>query len=86
MKKIRINKKRKKHKIAKENTKIKEKKIKKSKKMNTIGKKIFSITVSVTIIAMLILLSINVLIFRNLLNSIEKDVLSKGKNIKGSIS
>lgn len=86
MKKIRINKKRKKHKIAKENTKIKEKKIKKSKKINTIGKKIFSITVSVTIIAMLILLSINVLIFRNLLNSIEKDVLSKGKNIKGSIS
>lgn len=86
MKKIRINKKRKKHKIAKENTKIKEKKINKSKKMNTIGKKIFSITVSVTIIAMLILLSINVLIFRNLLNSIEKDVLSKGKNIKGSIS
>lgn len=86
MKKIRINKKRKKHKIVKENTKIKEKKIKKSKKMNTIGKKIFSITVSVTIIAMLILLSINVLIFRNLLNSIEKDVLSKGKNIKGSIS
>lgn len=86
MKKIRINKKRKKHKIAKENTKIKEKKIKKSKKMNTIGKKIFSITVSVTIIAMLILLSINVLIFKNLLDSIEKDVLSKGKNIKGSIS
>lgn len=86
MKKIRINKKRKKHKIVKENTKIKEKKIKKSKKMNTIGKKIFSITVSVTIIAMFILLSINVLIFKNLLDSIEKDVLSKGKNIKGSIS
>lgn len=86
MKKIRINKERKKHKITKENTKIKEKKIKKSKKMNTIGKKIFSITVSVTIIAMLILLSINVLIFKNLLGSIEKDVLSKGKNIKGSIS
>ncbi|MDU2158323.1 methyl-accepting chemotaxis protein, partial [Clostridium sp.] len=73
----------------KEHKKVKENKISKKrskKRASTIGKKIFSITVTVTVIAMIILLSINILMFNRLLNSIEKDVLARGKNIKGSIS
>ncbi|MDU3525537.1 methyl-accepting chemotaxis protein [Clostridium sp.] len=73
----------------KEHKKVKENKISKKrskKRASTIGKKIFSITVTVTVIAMIILLSINILMFNRLLNLIEKDVLARGKNIKGSIS
>lgn len=68
----------------KEHKKIKQKRIK--KRPSTIGKKIFGITVTVTVIAMIILLSINALMFSRLLNSIEKDILTRGKNVKGSIS
>lgn len=69
----------------KENKKIKEKKNSKTK-TSTIGKKIFNITVTVTVISMIILLSINVIMFGSLLRSIEKDILARGKSIKGSIS
>lgn len=55
-------------------------------KSKSIGRKILSSTIIVTIIAMIILLSINILMFRNILNSIEKDILVMGKNVKGSIS
>lgn len=55
-------------------------------KSKSIGRKILSTTITVTIIAMIILLSINILMFRNILNSIEKDILVMGKNVKGSIS
>ncbi|MDU5108277.1 methyl-accepting chemotaxis protein [Clostridium sp.] len=55
-------------------------------KSKSIGRKILSTTIIVTIIAMIILLSINILMFRNILNSIEKDILVMGKNVKGSIS
>lgn len=59
---------------------------KNSNKSKSIGKKIFTTTVIVTIISMIILLSVNIFIFRNILNSIEKDILVMGKNVKGSIS
>lgn len=55
-------------------------------KSESIGRKIFTTTVTVTVIAMIILLSINILMFRNILNSIEKDILIMGKNVRGSIS
>ncbi|WP_291652134.1 methyl-accepting chemotaxis protein [Clostridium sp.] len=83
MKKRRLRKNNKEHKKVKENKRWKKSS---KKRASTIGKKIFSITVMVTIIAMIILLSINALMFNRLLNSIEKDVLARGKNIKGSIS
>ena len=83
MKKRGLRKNNKEHKKVKEN---KSSKKRSKKRASTIGKKIFSITVTVTVIAMIILLSINILMFNRLLNSIEKDVLARGKNIKGSIS
>ncbi len=55
-------------------------------KSKNIGRKIFTTTVTITVIAIIILLSINILMFRNILNSIEKDILIMGKNVKGSIS
>ncbi len=55
-------------------------------KSKSIGRKIFTTTITITVIAMIILLSINILIFRNIINSIEKDVLVMGKNVKGAIS
>ncbi|MCR1950101.1 MULTISPECIES: methyl-accepting chemotaxis protein [unclassified Clostridium] len=77
----------KKRRLRKSNKHYKKGKSKKIKKRtSTIGKKIFSITVTVTVIAMIILLTINILMFSRLLNSIEKDILARGKNIKGSIS
>lgn len=68
----------------KEHKKIKEKKNSK-RKTSTIGKKIFNITVTITVISMIILLSINVIMFSRLLASIEKDILARGKIIKGNI-
>lgn len=58
----------------------------KRKKSKSIGGKIFATTVTVTIIAMIALLSINKLMFNNILNSIEEDILKMGKNVKGAIS
>ncbi|WP_291668743.1 methyl-accepting chemotaxis protein [Clostridium sp.] len=57
-----------------------------SKKWKTIGGKIFKINFLVTVISMIILLAINIFIFNRILASITDDVLTKGKNIKGSIS
>jgi len=59
----------------------------KSKKLKkTMGKKIFNITVGVTVIAMSIFIISNIFMFRNILNSIEEKSISKGKYIKGSVS
>lgn len=59
----------------------------KSKKLKkTMGKKIFNITVGVTVIAMSIFIISNIFMFRNILNSIEEKSISKGKHIKGSVS
>lgn len=57
-----------------------------SKRWKTIGGKIFKINFLVTVISMIILLAINIFIFNRILASITDDVLTKGKNIKGSIS
>ncbi len=57
----------------------------KKTKSKSIGRKIFTVTVTITIISMIILLSINTLMFKNILNSIEKDILVRGKNVRGSI-
>ncbi len=58
----------------------------KKSRTKTIGKKIFSATVTVTVVAMIALLAINVLMFNRILNSIEGDILTKGKNVRGAIS
>lgn len=58
----------------------------KKAKSKSIGGKIFNVTVTITIISMIILLSINTLMFKNILDSIEKDILVRGKNVRGSIS
>jgi len=82
--KIRFSKKRRK---IQKNTSSKDGVNNKSKKLKkTMGKKIFNITVGVTVIAMSIFIISNIFMFRNILNSIEEKSISKGKYIKGSVS
>jgi len=82
--KIRLNKKNRKF---QKNTKTKDIVHKNTAKIKTtMGKKIFKITVGVTVISMLIFIVTNIFMFRNILNSIEVNSMTKGKHIKGSIS
>ena len=55
-------------------------------KSKSIGRRILTTTITVTVMAMVILLSINILMFRNILSSKEDDILVMGKNVKGAIS
>jgi len=51
-----------------------------------IGKKIFGVTVGVTVLAILMLIGANIYVFKNILKVVEDETLVKGRNIRGSIS
>ena len=63
-----------------------KKKNKREGKEKSIGRKIFNVTVTVTIISMISLLVINILMFNRILKSVEEDISKKGKNVRGAIS
>ncbi|MDV4149633.1 methyl-accepting chemotaxis protein [Clostridium sp. AL.422] len=63
-----------------------KKRKKEETKSKSIGRKILTTTIIVTVIAMGALLSINTLNFDNLLSSIEKNVMTHGKNVRGAVS
>ncbi|NLZ35145.1 MAG: methyl-accepting chemotaxis protein [Clostridiales bacterium] len=82
--KIRFNKKRRK---VQKRINTKDKHVNNTVKLKkTMGKKIFKITVGVTVIAMLLFITSNIFMFRNILEGIEENSIIKGKHIKGSIS
>lgn len=55
-------------------------------KEKSIGRKIFNVTVTVTILSMISLLTINILMFNRILDSVKEDIAKKGKNVRGAIS
>ncbi|MBD7915935.1 methyl-accepting chemotaxis protein [Clostridium sp. Sa3CUN1] len=63
-----------------------KKKNKREGKEKSIGRKIFNVTVTVTIISMISLLVINILMFNRILKSVEEDIRKKGKNVRGAIT
>lgn len=65
---------------------LKKNEIDKTRAKKSIGKKIFGMTVGVTLLAVLVLLGTNIYIFKGILSDIENETLVKGRNIKGSIS
>ena len=66
--------------------KLKKTKSDKEKAKKPIGKKIFGMTVGITLLSVLVLIGTNIYIFKNILKDIESETLIKGRNIKGSIS
>jgi methyl-accepting chemotaxis protein len=72
--------------LKKNKNKNKEKFNKNIKPKKNMGRRILSITVGVTVIAMSTFIAANIIMFKDVIKSVEEITMTKGKNIKGGIN